>query len=331
MLSRVLKSAKNLLYVPPAETQEDSTLQLSPVVVVDPMVVTRLQSGDLPANKTRDAADLGNSQSPRVRTPKRKPRVIAGSGSIEDDSYRSSASKKRKIERQEPTKADLEIRTKSSRPVVEIPAMAPIPASELSGSDEVVVDEQGALEEDSDGGNDEPTSHVEADEGLSEGDEDESPEEEDTHHGEDDVGREELEQEEEDEEEGDEDEDEEEHPQSIDTSSRPPLKSRQPDDLAGLLPLELLEDDDISTAPRSQEVQPQAKRIKFTDLVEKMPKDRRIGSTMYRITKARNVQLAPRASSQSRNIKDAWMRGQTGKNRRKNRKPFSKGFLVPKK
>lgn len=316
------------------------------------MVVTRLQSGGLSANKTRDAADLGNPQSPRTRTPKRKPRVTSGSGSIEDGDYKSSASKKRKIERVEVTKEEPEARTTSTRLVVEIPAMAPIPASDLSGSDAPVVEEQGALE-DPESGKDERTTQVES--GDVSDEDDDAPEEEGTRRGEQDVIPEELEHEEEveevveeDEEDEDQEEDqedeeeeeeedkedeedeegEEEHLQSTDRGFR----HSKPGELPGLLPIELLQDDDeTSTAPGSHEAQPQAKRIKFTDLVEKAPKDRRIGSTMYRINKPRNVQLAPTAHSQSRNIKEAWMQGQKGKNRRKIRKPFSKGFLVPKK
>jgi hypothetical protein len=94
------------------------------------------------------------------------------------------------------------------------------------------------------------------------------------------------------------------------------------------LPAEYLEDTEpqevmlLDALPRKK-----SKKTKFQDTTEKIPKDRRIGSTTYRVIKAGSINMAPKLSSQARNTKEAWLNGRSGKGASANRKPFSKGFF----
>lgn len=99
--------------------------------------------------------------------------------------------------------------------------------------------------------------------------------------------------------------------------------------LPHLLPLEYLEDDEpeevlaIEEAPKKA---PKNKK-KFRDLSEKSPKDRRIGGTTYRVTKAQSTNLAPKAAFNARSIKESWLQGRSGKKVDPSRKPMSKDFF----
>lgn len=83
-----------------------------------------------------------------------------------------------------------------------------------------------------------------------------------------------------------------------------------------LLPLELLESDDEDDVPYQPTHAPkeQNKRRKLSGaeklLVEpKLPKDKRLGSTAYRVVKGNgNGRLAPQARKQAVNLKEALLR-----------------------
>jgi U3 small nucleolar RNA-associated protein 16 len=101
--------------------------------------------------------------------------------------------------------------------------------------------------------------------------------------------------------------------------------------LPEILPEEYLEDSD-SMALVLQESLPNnkvmPKKTKFRDLLEKQQKDKRIGSTTYRITKVRNNHLPPKSASQARSIKESWLQGRSGKAINPDRKLISKGFFT---
>lgn len=96
------------------------------------------------------------------------------------------------------------------------------------------------------------------------------------------------------------------------------------------LPSEYLEDDpveDDSSLPVPKETMShKSKKIKFTDTTPKKPKDRKVGSTTYRVAEARGTGLlAPRAINTARSVKEAWLNGQRGAGG--NRKVVHGGFL----
>jgi hypothetical protein len=83
------------------------------------------------------------------------------------------------------------------------------------------------------------------------------------------------------------------------------------------LPAEYLEDDPIedhnSFSPPEQTMSNKSKKIKFIDPTPKKPKDRRKGSTIYRVAEAHgDGLLAPKAASNARSVKEAWLNGQRG-------------------
>lgn len=51
------------------------------------------------------------------------------------------------------------------------------------------------------------------------------------------------------------------------------------------------------------------KKIKFTDLVEKKPKDRRKSTTTYRVSEICSNYLAPKSSFHAKTTKEAWLKG----------------------
>jgi len=56
-----------------------------------------------------------------------------------------------------------------------------------------------------------------------------------------------------------------------------------------------------------------SKKTKFIDPTPKRPKDRRKGSTIYRVVEAHSDGLlAPKAASNARSVKEAWLNGQRG-------------------
>jgi len=83
------------------------------------------------------------------------------------------------------------------------------------------------------------------------------------------------------------------------------------------LPVEYLEDDPIedhgSLLSIKQTLVHKSKKIKFIDSKPKRPKDRRKGSTIYRVVEAPgDGLLAPKAASNARSLKEAWLNGRRG-------------------
>jgi U3 small nucleolar RNA-associated protein 16 len=98
--------------------------------------------------------------------------------------------------------------------------------------------------------------------------------------------------------------------------------------LPDVLPAEYLEDTDPQDhLPFDQFPIKNSKKTKLHLTAEKEPKDRRVGSTTYRVTKASSTNLAPKSTSQARNTKESWLQGRSGKKGATNRTPFTKGFF----
>lgn len=120
--------------------------------------------------------------------------------------------------------------------------------------------------------------------------------------------------------------DEEHNKQTATTAeSASPMKLAPGSSLPEFLPEEYLEDseseDDMSLEP----VNPakRAKKTKFVELVEKRPKDIRLGSTTYRVAEVRSTKLAPKSSFNARAVKESWLQGRGNASR----KTFSNGFF----
>lgn len=103
-------------------------------------------------------------------------------------------------------------------------------------------------------------------------------------------------------------------------------------DIPFYLPEELLEDDEEEDSAMDLDVVQEVRRpkkIKFADLVEKQPKDKRVGSTIYRVSKSvSSPSMAPKATQQARSTKENWLKGRLGKAPGPQRKPFKSGFFV---
>jgi U3 small nucleolar RNA-associated protein 16 len=110
------------------------------------------------------------------------------------------------------------------------------------------------------------------------------------------------------------------------------MKFRIGDPLPALLPDEFLEDDDFTALTDSDIDLPitKAKKTKFTNLIDKKPKDRRKGSTTYRVAEVANMKLPPKASFNARSTRERWLKGRPGKLVGTDRKPFKSGFFVKK-
>jgi hypothetical protein len=96
------------------------------------------------------------------------------------------------------------------------------------------------------------------------------------------------------------------------------------------LPAEYLEDepaeDHGSLSLPKQTMSHKSKKTKFIDPTPKKPKDRRKGSTIYRVAEAHgDGLLAPKAASNARSVKEAWLSGQRGA--AANRKVVNGGFF----
>ncbi|KAA8572132.1 hypothetical protein EYC84_002048 [Monilinia fructicola] len=102
--------------------------------------------------------------------------------------------------------------------------------------------------------------------------------------------------------------------------------------LPDLLPAEYLEDDDKPEPTNLQSNLPTrfAKPSKLRHILEKRPKDKRVGSTTFRVAENRNSHLPPKASNQARALKESWLQGRAGSKIKPNRKPFNQGFIKPK-
>ncbi|KAJ8060881.1 hypothetical protein OCU04_009962 [Sclerotinia nivalis] len=106
--------------------------------------------------------------------------------------------------------------------------------------------------------------------------------------------------------------------------------------LPDLLPAEYLEDNDDDDTPESGHLHSSlparfVKTNKLRHLLEKRPKDKRVGSTTFRVAESRNSHLPPKASNQARSLKESWLQGRAGTKIKPNRKPFNQGFFKPKK
>lgn len=105
--------------------------------------------------------------------------------------------------------------------------------------------------------------------------------------------------------------------------------------LPDLLPAEFLEDDDVDSPEpgrlHSSLPTRSVKPDKLRRLLEKKPKDKRVGSTTFRVAEDRNSRLPPKASNQARSLKESWLQGRAGSKIKPNRKPFSQGFIKNKK
>lgn len=103
--------------------------------------------------------------------------------------------------------------------------------------------------------------------------------------------------------------------------------------LPDLLPDEYLQDDSESEELMDLDLEKprqKSKKMKFTDLMEKKPKDRRKGSTTYRVSEVRSMNLAPKSSFHARSMKEAWLKGRAGNGASGSRKVASGGFFKKK-
>lgn len=106
----------------------------------------------------------------------------------------------------------------------------------------------------------------------------------------------------------------------------PISRSKLPD----LLPDEYLQDDSESEEAEDHElevVRTKPRTMTFGDLVVKKPKDRRKGSTTYRVSELHSKNLAPKSSFYARSTKESWLKGRAGKGAGGSRKVVSGGFF----
>ena len=123
-------------------------------------------------------------------------------------------------------------------------------------------------------------------------------------------------------------EEEEDTPTQAENTVAPISISRS--NLPDLLPDEYLHDDSESEELMDLDLEKprqNSKKMKFTDLTEKKPKDRRKGSTTYRVSEARSMNLAPKSSFHARSVKEAWLKGRAGNGASGSRKVASGGFF----
>lgn len=97
---------------------------------------------------------------------------------------------------------------------------------------------------------------------------------------------------------------------STDLALRPETQRKKKLEIPHVLPLELLEsDDDEETRPAERAEGRGPKKIKFdtaemSSLEERLPRDRRVGSTVYRVLADRDDGiLAPKAHKQAMNVR----------------------------
>ena len=104
--------------------------------------------------------------------------------------------------------------------------------------------------------------------------------------------------------------------------------------LPDLLPEEYLQDDE-ETEPHTElemEVRRTTPRKKrFSGLVEKRPKGRKIGSTTYIISESHSKLLAPKSAFQAKNTKESWLKGRGPITAGGVRKVPSSGFFTKRK
>jgi len=102
--------------------------------------------------------------------------------------------------------------------------------------------------------------------------------------------------------------------------------------LPDLLPEDFLDDSAaagplIRFPPDDDLPRMKAKKTKFEPIVEKAPKDLRIGKTIYRVTKPLSTNLAPKSAHNARSTKESWLQGRVGNSIGTNRKPMNQGFF----
>jgi U3 small nucleolar RNA-associated protein 16 len=100
--------------------------------------------------------------------------------------------------------------------------------------------------------------------------------------------------------------------------------------LPDLLPYEYLQDYEETESLVDLELDTlgtKPKKMKFLDLVEKKPKDRKKGSTTYRISEVRSNNLAPKSSFHAKNTKESWLKGRGPISEGGVRKVSSVGFF----
>ncbi|EPE25032.1 hypothetical protein GLAREA_11613 [Glarea lozoyensis ATCC 20868] len=320
MFARIFSTARGFLSTTPESEKEEPQLASR---INTSMVATR-RRGELPPLGESATQHDGSISTPRTR--KRRSMEITSPVVAEEDNDEppevvSSTAKRRRTGKSIGTPVKkLEIRTKDTRPVVEIPFMDPIPVSELSTPTAeavkiVVPNEESEMEEDAGEVNtanasismsfEVPVSQLDIQTTPKSG----SPQPSDLR----------------------------EQPTPSKTQPPVPIPANTPFDTPGLLPEEFLQDDEDDEeeevemkALQLSSVPVKAKKTTFADLAP-IPKDRRIGSTTYKVTKVRNSNLAPPSLTQARKTKEAWLQGRAGTKFGTNRKPFSKGFFVSKK
>ncbi|CAG8958144.1 hypothetical protein HYFRA_00000492 [Hymenoscyphus fraxineus] len=340
MFSRILSSAKNLLAsTSPPESQDQDQNQdfvFDEAVEKEDMVATR-RSGK------------GGEESPIVKpVPVLRKRKSGGISrdeedevvEIEEPDFTSSA-KRRRIAKATPKKKiekDLEIRPKSTVCVVEIPAMSPVPATDLSASEpegedverekekEVIVIEDEEIEKEPKIIEEpvvavkvsmEETTEVTTTEPIPETEQlpAQRPSDPETAN---------------------------KLPSPKKTSPveesqtldhLPPSKPQQVQHKSSLPAL--LPDDYLNDTPSNQVSFPKPalplvkpKKTKFLDIVDETPKDVRIGSTTYKVAQKTSMNLAPKSLNKARLTKESWMQGRTGTKLGNGRRPVGKGFFV---
>lgn len=103
-------------------------------------------------------------------------------------------------------------------------------------------------------------------------------------------------------------------------------------------PLEALSDaldeaelqDSSSESDSESENEPMSRsnRTKFELTLDRAPKDRKVGTTTYRVTKVQTKNLAPKSGKRAKDTKEAWLQGRNGKKGLGAlRKPVKKGFF----
>lgn len=117
-----------------------------------------------------------------------------------------------------------------------------------------------------------------------------------------------------------------------DTNTKTPIPAVNRSDLPDLLPDEYLQDESESedVIDPQTDVRKKPKKMKFADLVEKKPKDRRKGLTTYRVSEVCDKNLAPKSSFHARSTKEAWLKGRAGSSGGGGRKVVSGRFFKKK-
>ncbi|KAF4632711.1 hypothetical protein G7Y89_g5422 [Cudoniella acicularis] len=349
MFSRIITTAKKYLYIPP-ESQEAPESNLNTATPDQSSMGASQEARKRKQIPVEDDDEEEDTINVYVPTPKRKSREISRDEQIpdsgNDDEPIEVSSKRRRIDKKGATKKENELVIRNTRPVVEIPVMSssPVVKSRSPRSPPKKVHKPEIVEI----SDDEEVEEAEVEEVAEEKVEEKEEEEEELEEKTEEEAKLEVEQPIEspmdqpsDPEPGQENRLN--NQNETTKMTREGTAKRKGDVLAelpiprsraipDLLPMELLEDDEpaaTTTIQNFQQMRP--KKTKFADLVEPPPKDRRMGSTTFRVSKKSDSKLAPKASHRARSTKEAWLQGRAGKTVGANRKPFSKGFFVSKK